>query len=312
MTIAKKTFTLILLIIFSSLICLGQEENPDKKVDSQSSSKEISLIVTDKNYNAVGNVAKNEIALFIDGKEQTNFTLLKETAPLLYMISIDNSGSMRMGFDDILNGAKSIVNQNNQKDLTALMRFVSADIIQITDKFSSDKEYLHNNLDLFAVEGGQTALIDAIYNSVEIVAKQSGVENEYRRAVIVISDGEDRASSHNEKQLLELLRKEKVQVFFIGLTGQLDKSGGFIHKNPQKRAEEFINTVTQESGGVAIILKKTKELSEVATKINSLMRTQYILKFQMPENIKDDTKIKIKLADTSDRKHLKFYFSKQL
>ena len=306
----KESFILTLLVIFSSLICFGQTESSVKKNDTQSPSEKINLIVTDKEDNVVNNLTKEEISLFIDGKEETNFTLEKETIPLLFMISVDNSGSLRLLLDDMLKTTKSIIEQNKQKDLTALMRFVSTDKIQITEKFSSDKDYLYRKLDLFVVEGGQTALIDAIYKSVQIVAGQTGGETNYRRAVVVISDGEDRKSLYKQEQLTELLKKENVQVFFIGLTNELDKDGGFIGKSPRTKARDFIKKITQQSGGVAIILKKIEQLPEIATKINSYMRTQYILKFQLPDNEKKDVKIDIKLAKNSNRKNLDFHFPK--
>ena len=98
----KESFILTLLVIFSSLICFGQTESSVKKNDIQSPSEKINLIVTDKEDNVVNNLTKEEISLFIDGKEETNFTLEKETIPLLFMISVDNSGSLRLLLDDML------------------------------------------------------------------------------------------------------------------------------------------------------------------------------------------------------------------
>lgn len=213
----KEFCVLTFLIVFGSFICFGQLEIDTKKADSKQTLVELSLIVTDKENNFVGDIKKEEISLFLDGKEKSIDSIEQKTSPVIYVMAIDNSGSLRFLFNDILNAAKSIIGQNKEKDFTALMRFVSKDKIQITEKFSSDENYLHSQLNLFQVEGGQTALIDAIYKSVQIVARQKGVGEDYRRTVVVISDGEDRESDNTKAQLIDLLKKEKMQIFFIGL-----------------------------------------------------------------------------------------------
>ena len=274
----------------------------------EASQNSINLIVTDKENNFVGDMKKEEIALFIDGKEHSNFLIDKQTSPLIYVLAVDSSGSMRSIFGDILNSAKIMVSQNNQNDLTLLMRFISSDKIQVTDKFSSDEKYLHSNLNLFAVEGGQTAVIDAIFKSVQTVAEQEGVGEDYRRSVVVVSDGEDRDSLNTQEQLIKLLQKEKVQIFFIGLINELDKEGGFISKSPREKSKKFIQKITEASGGAAIYPKKIEQLPEIAKQIISLLRTQYILKFQLPDNIKKSAKIEIRSAKSSKRKNLNFHF----
>jgi len=274
----------------------------------EASQNSINLIVTDKENNFVGDMKKEEIALFIDGKEQSNFLIDKQTSPLIYVLAVDSSGSMRSIFGDILNSAKIMVSQNNQNDLTLLMRFISSDKIQVADKFSSDEKYLHSNLNLFAVEGGQTAVIDAIFKSVQTVAEQEGVGEDYRRSVVVVSDGEDRDSLNTQEQLIKLLQKEKVQIFFVGLINELDKEGGFISKSPREKSKKFIQKITEASGGAAIYPKKIEQLPEIAKQIISLLHTQYILKFQFPDNIKKSAKIEIRSAKSSKRKNLDFHF----
>ena len=157
-----KFFILVLLFICTSLTVFAQSETDSQIIDKKEQAK-FNLIVKDKDNNFVNSLSKDDISIFIDGKEQTDFTIEKETLPLLYMLSIDNSGSMRFHWKDIKDSAKTIIGQNQSNDLMALMRFVSADKIQTTENFSLEKEYLFKNLDLFGIERGPTALIDAIY-----------------------------------------------------------------------------------------------------------------------------------------------------
>ena len=291
-----------IIILFSliTLICssIFAQETAQKTID---------LIITDKENNFVSDIKKEELTLYVDGKAQTDFSIEMQTSPLLYVLAVDNSGSMRVIFGDLIDGGKVIISQNSKNDLTLLMRFISRDKIQVTEKFSSDTKYLHANLDNFFIEGGQTALVDAIYKSAQILAEQDGVGADYRRSIVVISDGEDRESEKTEAQLLELLKKEKVQVFFIGLINELSDSKGFGGKSQREKAKQFIEKITESNGGVALFPKKAEQISETAKQMSTLLRNRYVLKFKMPDN--KAAKIEIKSSENSKRKNLNLYFS---
>jgi len=92
-----------------------------------------------------------------------------------------------------------------------------------------------DGLDSLYVEGGQTAIIDAVYLSAEHVSeyKKGGDDDRRRRALIVITDGEDRNSFYKQEKLFSRLREEDVQIYVIGFVNELDKEGGLIRKSPE-------------------------------------------------------------------------------
>ena len=195
-----KFFILILWVTLACSFGFGQEA-------VQTNSEKLNVIVTDKSDNLIVDLRKEEITLLIDGKSQTVLSLEKEEPPLIYALAVDSSGSMRTIFGDVLNSAKSIISENQAEDETMLLSFISSDKIKATQNFNSDKNFLAKTIDGFAVEGGQTAVIDAIYMAVKKVSEHKKDDGKiYRRAVIVISDGEDRDSYYTEKQLFELIR----------------------------------------------------------------------------------------------------------
>ncbi len=113
-------YKIVISILWLMLICacgIGQ--------DSPRTQGELNLIITDNDNNFVGDITKDEIMYLMDGKEQNIVSLEKQTLPLIYVLAVDSSGSMRTIFKDILNAGKSIVSRNNQNDLTLLMRFIS-------------------------------------------------------------------------------------------------------------------------------------------------------------------------------------------
>jgi len=311
-----RLYIFVLLIFLSGVVCLAQNEKMRET--------KFNLIVTDKKGNFVNSLSKNDISVFIDGKEQTDFTLETENPPLLYMIAVDNSGSMRLFLEAIITAAKTLVEKNKAEDLTSLMRFISADKIQPLEKFTSDRDSLFKILDAYYIEGGQTALVDAIYKSVELVAAQKAANDNTRRVVVVISDGEDRDSFYTKSKLLELLKKEHVQIFFIGLVHQLSNESGTQevlimdkdkkfkkvqqkYENKRKPAIEFIESLARESGGAAIFPGNKQKISDVATQIAAQMQTQLVVKFSTVETT-DGKKIEIKPTKSAEKKELKFSY----
>lgn len=300
----NKTLILILWLIAFCFSGFGQEtvQNPAR----------LSLIAADKSNVFVDDLKKEEMALFVNGKPKTIASFEKQELPLIYGLAIDSTGSMRLMFKDILGAAQSIVNQNRAEDETMLVSFISADQIKATKSFSADKNILIKTINEFTVEGGATALIDAIYLTVQQVAahKKDEAKN-YCRAVIVITDGEDRDSFYTEKALFDLIAKENVRIFFIGLTDNLESEGGIVERSVKDKSLRFMKKVAQVSGG-AILSQTKKKMKESAAAILPLVRTQYVLGYPPTVAGKDTSpKIEIKPAKDSKRKGVEFYFRQE-
>ena len=122
---------------------------------------------------------------------------------------------------------------------------------------------------------------------------------EKHRALILVSDGEDRNSYYNEKQLFELLRESEVQIYVIGFVDELSKEGGFISKSPRDKAKAFLERIATESGGKAYFPKSTAELPNLAREISSELRTQYSIGYIPSNDKKDGTyrSIKVQVAE---------------
>jgi Ca-activated chloride channel family protein len=144
-------------------------------------------------------------------------------------------------------------------------------------------------LDDLYVEGGQTAVIDAVYLSAEHVAEyKKGDDNDRRRrALIVITDGEDRSSFYSQEKLFSRLREEDVQIYVIGFVNELDKEGGFIRKSPREKAISLINKLATESGGRAFFPESLSELPQIANEIVRDLRTQYVLAYNPTNKARD-------------------------
>jgi Ca-activated chloride channel family protein len=158
-----------------------------------------------------------------------------------------------------------------------------------------------DGLDSLYVEGGQTAIIDAVYLSAEHVAeyKKGNESDRRRRALILITDGEDRNSFYKQDQLFARLREEDVQIYVIGFVNELDKESGLIRKSPRERAVNLINKLASETGGRAFFPTSIADLPQIASEIVRDLRTQYVLSYNPTNKTKDGSyrAIKVAIAD---------------
>lgn len=254
--------------------------------------------VIDRNNKPINNVAQNEFHIFEDGVPQTIESFTREEVPISYGLAVDTSGSLRSQLQSVIDAGKTIINSNKAGDETFLVRFISSDKIETVQDFTASKDLLMDGLDSFYVEGGQTAIIDAVYLSAEHVSEyRKGDEGDRRRrALIVITDGEDRNSFYKQEQLFARLREEDVQIFVIGFVNELDKDAGLIRKSPRDKAVNLINKLASETGGRAFFPESVAELPQIANEIIRDLRTQYVIAYNPTNKVQDGSFRAIKVT----------------
>ena len=254
--------------------------------------------VIDRNNRPINNVPQAEFHVFEDGVPQKIESFTREEVPISYGLAVDTSGSLRSQLQSVIDAGKTIINANKPGDETFLVRFISSDKIETVQDFTANKETLMDGLDSFYVEGGQTAIIDAVYLSAEHVSeyKKGDEGDRRRRALIVITDGEDRNSFYKQEQLFARLREEDVQIFVIGFVNELDKEAGLIRKSPREKAVNLINKLASETGGRAFFPDSVADLPQIATEIIRDLRTQYVIAYNPTNKTQDGTYRAIKVT----------------
>src|SRR2546427_4189839 len=222
----------------------GQEIDPGSVVRVNTELVTLNVRVIDRNNRPVENVTQKDFRVLEDGEPQPIEFFSKEEVPISYGLAVDTSGSLRSQLQSVIDAAKAIIDSNKTGDETFLERFISSDKIETVQDFTASKDLLLDGLDSLYIEGGQTAVIDGVYLAAEHVAEyKKGDENDRRRrALIVITDGEDRNSFYKETQLLQRLREQDVQIYLIGFINELDKDAGFIRKSPRDKAVNLIKS----------------------------------------------------------------------
>src|SRR5215216_1127477 len=254
--------------------------------------------VIDRNNRPINNVQQSDFHVFEDGVPQTIESFTREEVPISYGLAVDTSGSLRSQLQSVVDAGKTIINSNKPGDETFLVRFISSDKIETIQDFTDNKELLNDGLESFYVEGGQTAIIDAVYLTAEHVSDyRKGDEGDRRRrALIVITDGEDRNSFYKQEQLFARLREEDVQIFVIGFVNELDKDQGLIRKSPREKAVNLINKLASETGGRAFFPDSVADLPQIANEIIRDLRTQYVISYNPTNKAQDGTYRAIKVT----------------
>jgi Ca-activated chloride channel family protein len=132
---------------------------------------------------------------------------------------------------------------------------------------------------------GETALYDAIYLSADHV--KSGKKD--KKAILLITDGEDNVSKYNLNKVMDALRQSKVTLYAIGLLEEDDDRGGFFHKSPSKRAKEELIKFAEITGGQAFFPKNLDEVEGITKRIAHDIRNHYTITYTPTNSNLDGT-----------------------
>ena len=226
--------------------------------------------VADKNDNPVTVLTKDEFSIFENNVLQVIDSFNNSlTTPISVMLVLDYSFSIQNFIPDVEAAAKSLIDQldlNNNTDEAAMMKF--AEQIELKQAFTDDKNSL-----LLAIEDPYTGLpygtvlYDALYQAVDETAV---VSRNRRRAVVVLTDGEDTKSvDHNVTEVIDHALEEGVPIFTIGL-------GNVFFENLQQIADE--------TGGQYFLAPTSGDLEDIYEQIAAILSQQYIIEYQSPSS----------------------------
>ncbi|HVF30468.1 MAG TPA: VWA domain-containing protein [Pyrinomonadaceae bacterium] len=184
-----------------------------------------------------------------------------EPQPVSYGLVIDNSGSIRTLLDRVIAVVSNVIESNGAQDEAFLLTFVDTPKIVIRQEFTDRKSDLEDAAQNMFVEGGQTAILDAVKISAQYLGKNARTDGQRGRALVLITDGEDRDSGSKIEDVLKLLKENNIRVFVIAM------AEGKIYT-------KVIDRLTKETGGVKYSPRTKAELTATATQISAAIRTK--------------------------------------
>ena len=279
----KQRYPILLIILLLCFLSYTYGQNKKKKIPVFRVNVDtvfLKVSVTDPLNRYVTGLEKEHFKVYEDKVEQTISHFNQQSAPISVGIVFDISGSMKDN-NNIKKAKNAIVNflkSRNPEDEYFLITFNQR--INLVQAFSNDSDSLISDV-AFQKPGGKTALYDAVYMGLDQVNQG---KNE-KKALILITDGEDNSSRYSHSEVREFAKESDVQIYAIGEIGKLGYGRHII--------EEIVNL----TGGRPFFPNNFNELDYYIDLIHAELRNQYVLGYVPTNNTRDGKwrKIRVKL-----------------
>ena len=235
--------------------------------------------VTDRHGRYVKNLAKADFSVLDDSKpvEQIRSFHSETDLPLQVGLMVDASNSVRDRFKFEQESAIEFLNQ------TVRPRYDKAFVVgfdvtpEVTQDFTDNTEALSRGVRALR-PGGGTAMYDALYFACRdklLKEQQSGA---VRRAIILLSDGDDNMSHVTREEAIEMAQRAGVIVYSIStnITGGARRGG-----------DKVLERIADATGGRAFFPFQLNDVSNAFVEIQDELRSQYALSYN-PANLRND------------------------
>ena len=259
------------LLFLFSVVSFAQQD--DEVVSVDSSIVVLNATIVDNAGKAVPGLRQAQFHIYEDGKEQSiNFFQAEET-PFAAVILIDTSGSMEERVSLARSAAIRFLDGLRAEDNSAIYTFDSK-INQVQD-FSNQKDVADRLFDLKA--NGMTVLNDAIFSAAADLSKRP----EKRRAIIVLSDGEDTQSKRSSEKALKAALAANATIYSVDMSS----TGAGASRRGQNQT--VLKNFAEKTGGFFLATPGGTAMRDAFTRIVNELGTQYTLAYQPPATSKD-------------------------
>ena len=228
------------------------------------------FIATDKHGKFVRDLNQKDFAFLDDHKppqQIVNFTQQTDL-PLQLGLLIDTSGSVRGRFQFEQDAAVGFLQHTIRPhyDHAFVMGFSGRN--KIVQDFTDDVSLLSTGIQNLQ-DGGGTALYQAIYNACKERLLKDDSDRPVRRALVIVSDGEDNQSEVTKQQAIEMAQRAQVLIYTIST----DDSGLIL------RGDKVLQQLADATGGRAFFPFKMKDIKSSFSAIEDELRSQYVVSY---------------------------------
>jgi Ca-activated chloride channel family protein len=231
----------------------------------------LNVSITDTRNRYVTDLLEKNFAVFEDGVRQELALFSHENLPISLVLMIDCSASMDEKLRVAQDAAVGFVKTLGAQDLAQVVQF--NDRRTVLQDFTADHRRLEDAIRRTEASG-PTALHNALYVSLKELDKQKSTRELRRRAIVLLSDGEDTASLVTDDQVMELARKSEIAIYSISLRPSRSQDRNRLAFS---QAEHLLTALSQETGGQVHFPNSLSELDTVYARVAEELRTQYTL-----------------------------------
>jgi Ca-activated chloride channel homolog len=253
----RQAFALILLFVFTS-VWAGENRQLPPRIRVDVDMVVLRVTVTDPLNRYVVGLEKEHFRVYENKVEQTIAHFSNDKAPISVGIILDVSGSMGENMLSARNSVIRFLEQGDPEDEYFLIGFNHN--AQLLQDFTPRTSNVRNEVAIVSASG-RTALYDALYLGLEKIRSS----NNDKRALIIITDGEDNSSRYTFSEVREFAKESDAQIYVIGERGELGYGRGIISE------------IVKLTGGRPFFPENLKQLDYFCDLIHTELRNQYLV-----------------------------------
>jgi Ca-activated chloride channel homolog len=229
------------------------------------------FIATDKHGKFVRDLNQADFSILDDHKPpQSILNFRRETdLPLHLGLLIDVSGSVHSRFEFEQDAATSFLQHSIRAGFDKAFIVGFNQQSQLSQDFTDNVQLLSDGIHRLQ-DGGGTALYDAIYRACKEKFLKDRPDHPTRKAIVVVSDGEDNQSEYSRAQAIEMAQRAEVIIYAIST----DDSGLIL------RGDKVLEQLAEATGGRAFFPFKMKDITHSFAAIEDELRSQYVVSYK--------------------------------
>lgn len=262
----------------------------------------LTATVTDGRGRYVANLKQTDFTVYEDGvKQDLAYFNTGDRVPVSMGILFDTSGSMIDKMDGVQDAVEHFVKSVSAGDEIFLVRF--SEDAELVQDFTDDRRRILRAVEHLEPQGS-TALYDAVVLGLERI-KQG---KHRKRALLLLTDGNDTASGSSFNSVVALARRSEVTIYALGI-GHGER-GSFGHDPFGGRDQDTVDMrvlrgFAEPTGGAAYFLENAHQggrdlVDEAATQVANELKQQYTLGYK-PKGTKRDAGFRQIKVETTDR-----------
>jgi VWFA-related protein len=290
-------YVAVLTLFCLPLAAAGQDRprrvaTPDEAVSLEAALVEVPVVVSDRAGRYVANLYQSDFVLYEDGEPQEIAYFGSDRVPIHVALLLDTSSSTRDSLDEIQHAAVEFLEQLLPDDRVMVLSFDGD--LRVDQEFTSDRRRLER-----AIERTKTRKGTKLYDSVVFAVAERLRDVEGRKAIVLLSDGEDSRSDASFEEAVRVCVESDVAVYGIryphepggvfGLPIPGTKGKGVRFPRvpkipgigwplaPAGTNGDFMETVTASTGGRLYESKTIRDLGSLFAAIAEELRHVYVL-----------------------------------
>jgi VWFA-related protein len=275
-----------------------EEEDPDAIPTFRKRVDEVNVIftVTDKHGHFIKDLKKDDIRVLDDHKPPSSVVAFRSETdlPLRVGLLIDASNSIRDRFRFEQEAAMYFLSQivRPKSDQAFVLGFDTT--AEVTQDFTDNTEKLGHGVRMLR-PGGGTAMYDAVYYACRDKLMKARTTGPARRAIILVSDGEDNQSRVTMSETIEMAQRAEVILYAISTNVS----------NMKMRGDKVLEKMAEATGGRAFFPFKIEDVSNAFAEIQDELRSQYAVAYK-PADFKADGRYRsIEIVSDNKKYHVR-------